>query len=59
MSFFPNVEVTIYRETPNGTVIGINEDGTPKTLDCGSTGYDQYKSPVYIHLTTCYWRFSA
>ena len=38
---FPNAEITVYRETPNGTVIGINEDGTDQLLECPMTGYDQ------------------
>lgn len=38
---FPDAEVTVYRELPNGTIIGINEDGTNKLLECPMTGYDQ------------------
>jgi len=38
---FPNAEITVHREMPNGTVIGINKDGTEKLLECPMTGYDQ------------------
>lgn len=38
--FFPNKGITIFRELPHGTNIGINEDGSPKLLDCGFDGID-------------------
>jgi hypothetical protein len=44
---FPNVEITVLRETPNGTVIGINEDGTDKLVECPMTGYDQQSKCLY------------
>jgi hypothetical protein len=45
---FPNATARIYREMPNGTVIGIKEDGTEELLECPMTGYDQQSECLHL-----------
>jgi len=44
MVFFPNADIRIFREMPHGTPLGVDDNGNPVLLDCGSDGYDSKPS---------------